>query len=154
MISCVDEARNSSKKLVNYICFANGDVCLMESTYKDQTTVITAKVRKPWIDTEKYADINSMEVEYELPVNKTLTANIYVNFDKDVQRTTSLTGVTPAATNLELRRPICDPVELGQRGKYVCLELTNAEDLGGDLKINEANLWVKPRARKGKISAD
>jgi hypothetical protein len=80
-----------------------------------------------------------------------LTFNIYVNFDYTVVRTTALTGSTPSSTDIELRRPIDGFAELGQRAKWWCVELTNAENVGGSCKINSLTLYHDPTDIKGKI---
>jgi hypothetical protein len=77
-----------------------------------------------------------------------------MNFDKDVFRTKALSGSSPSATDADLRRPIYGFAELGLRGKFISIELTNAEDVGGALKINSAALYVKKRAVKGSIAGD
>jgi hypothetical protein len=132
----------------------DGYLYLCESTYRDNATTITATYRKPWVETGEMADVRRLDVEYEIPSSKALTANVYINFDKDVQRTDTMVGETISSTDTELRRPHLDFSELGQRAKYVSVEFTNAENLGGDLKINEITLYVRDRATKGKIYGD
>ena len=152
--SCLVECRNSSKALVVKMGTTDGYLDLCESGYQDGSTAITATLRKPWIETEKYADIIELETEFEMPTNMTLTLNVYENFDKDVAQTASLSGATPASTDRELRRPIRATTELGQSAKYFCFEYINAENLGGDLKINKAYLYYRPRTKKGEIKGD
>jgi hypothetical protein len=146
---------NSSKALVIKIGTTDGYLDLCESTYRDNTTAITATYRKPWHECGEMADVRRIDVEYEIPATMALTANIYVNFDKDIQRTDTMIGGTiSAGTDIELRRPHLDFSELGQRAKYVSVELTNAENLGGNLKINEITLYVRDRAIKGEVHGD
>lgn len=152
--SCLVECRNSSKALVVKMGTRDGFLCLTESTYRDHTTAITATIRKPWIEAEKYANVRYLETEFEMPADMTLTMNIYVNFQKTVARTKALAGSTPTATDIELRRPIRCTTELGQRAKYFCVEYVNAENLGGDLKLNKAYLYYAPTVMKGDISGD
>ena len=152
--SCFMECRNSTKALVIKMGTPDGYLNLCESGYADMAYAITATIRKPWIETEMYGNIRYLETEYELPASMTLTMNIYNNFDKDVARTASLTGVTPTSTDREIRRPIRDVTELGQRAKYFCVEYTNAQNLGGDLKINKAYIYYAPTTMKGKVSGD
>ena len=152
--SCIVDCYDSSKQLVLKMGTRDGYLDLCESTYRDNTTAITATYRKPWVDLTKVGDIRRLDVEYEIPATMALTANIYVNFDKDVQRTDTMVGNTISATDIELRRPRYDFSELGQRAKQVSVEFTNAENLGGDLKINEIALYVRERAIKGTMYGD
>jgi hypothetical protein len=132
----------------------DGYLCLCETTYRDNTTAITATYRKGWMGGDKYENVRRIDVEYELPTSMTLTANIYVNFQKTAARTATLTGSTPNATDIELRRPIDGFAELGQRAKFWSVEFTNAENLGGDLKLNRMALWHYQTDVKGKIAGD
>ena len=152
--SCIVSYYNSSKGLAVKMGTRDGYLCLCESTYLDNATAITATYRKPWYETGEVADIRRLDVEYEIPSGMSLTTNIYVNFDKDVQRTDTMVGNTISSNDIELRRPHMDFSELGQRAKYTSIEFTNAENLGGDLKINEITLYVRDRAIKGKIYGD
>ncbi len=154
--SCLVSCYNSSKALVAKMGTRDGYLYLCESGYLDDgpTGIITATYRKPWVEAGEVADIRRVDCEYEIPAAKALTVNIYVNFDKDVHRTDTMVGETIAATDIELRRPHLDFSELGQRAKYVSIELTNAENLGGELKINEITLYLRDRAIKGKIYGD
>jgi hypothetical protein len=145
---------DSTGKRVTKIGTRDGYLDLTESGYRDNTTAITAIYRKGWISTLGYQDVRRLDVEYEIPTGMTLTSKVYVNFDKDVARTGAHLGATPTATDIELRRPICDFAELGQRAKYFSVEFSNAENLGGDLKINDIKLYHRDRATKGKIAGD
>lgn len=147
---CLD----SSDALVLRMGTSSGMLYLCESGYQDDATDITATYRKPWVEAGQVADIRRLDCEYEIPAAKSLTTNVYVNFDKDIQRTARLVGETISSGDIELRRPHYDFAELGQRAKYVSVEFTNAENLGGDLKINEITLYVRERAIKGKMYAD
>jgi len=156
--SCIVSCYDSTGALVAKMGTRDGYLDLCESTYRDNTTAITATYRKPWYEcgyaNGEKADVRRLDVEYEIPSGMALTANIYVDFDKDVQRTDTMTGTAISATDIELRRPHYDFSELGQRAKYVSVEITNAENLGGNLKINEIALYVKDRDVRGKISGD
>jgi hypothetical protein len=92
--------------------------------------------------------------KYEIPEDKTLTLNVYVDMQKTVFRTASLTGEAITATDLELRRVEADKSELGTRHRFISIEFVNAEDCGGDCKLNEFVLFMKPDAIKGKIYGD
>ena len=82
--SCLVTAENSSGTLVTKMGTRDGYLCLCESTYRDNTTAITATYRKGWTgEWNSYANIRRLDVVYELPTSMTLTANLYVNFDKD-----------------------------------------------------------------------
>ncbi len=154
-ISFMSDCRNSSKALVNKLCTRDGYVCLCESGYADGSTAITSTYRKGWIESGgKYANWRKLGVEFECPAGKALTGNVYMNFDKDVFRTDTYAGNTPAATDIELRRPINDFSELGLRGQYCSIEFTNAENVGGDLKINEVTLLYAETVPKGVIKGD
>ena len=152
--SCLASVFDANGKRVTKLGTRDGYLCLTESTYRDNTTAITAKYRKGWLSALAYEDWRRMEVEYEIPSGMTLTSNVYVNFDKDVVRTDSHTGASLNSDDIELRRPIFDFSELGQRAKYFSLEFTNAENLGGELKINDIKVYHKDRAHKGKIVGD
>jgi hypothetical protein len=152
--SYLTACENSSSALVTKMGTRDGYLCLCETTYRDNTTAITATYRKGWMGGEKYENVRRIDCEYELPTSMTLTANIYVNFQKTAARTVALTGSTPSATDIELRRPIKGFGELGQRAEYWSVEFTNAENLGGDLKINRLSLYHYTTDTKGKITAD
>lgn len=152
--SCLVSCENASYAMVNKMGTRDGYLCLCESTYLDNATAITATYRKGWMGGDRYENIRRVDVEYECPSSMTLTANIYVNFDKDVQRTAALTGSTPSATDIELRRPIKAFAELGQRAEWWTVELTNAENVGGDLKVNGMTIYHDPTDVKGKIYGD
>ena len=153
--SCIVSCYDSTEALVAKMGTRDGYLDLCESTYRDNTTAITATYRKPWIEAGEVADIRRVDCEYEIPSTKALTVNIYVNFDSVVKRTDTMLGeAISQTTDLELRRPHLDFSELGQRAKYVSVEFTNAQNLGGDLKINEITLYLRDRAVKGKIYGD
>ena len=148
------DARDSDKAIQNYMGTGDGYLFLCDVTYRDDTTNITAKIRKGWIESIRYADWRRIEVEFEIPNGKILTMNCYMNFDKDVARTDTMIGVSLHATDIELRRVIRDFSELGLRGKYFAVEFTNAENLAGDLKLNKAYIYYHLRAIKGRIEGD
>jgi hypothetical protein len=154
VISTINEVRNSSKATKLYLGTRDGYLLLGDSGYQDGGNNITATLWKPWMDMTKYADIRRLDIEYEIPNGKTLTTKHYINFDKDVARTSSHTGVSLNATDIELRRVLKDFCELGLRGRYYTFELVNAENVGGDLKVNSAIVYVSPRVEKGKIVGD
>jgi hypothetical protein len=154
--SCLVSCENSSYALVTKMGTRDGflDLCEAAGIYRDNTTAITATYRKGWMGGEKYENVRRIDVDYELPSSMTLTVNIYANYDKDVARTVALTGSTPSATDIELRRPIKGFGELGQRAEWWTVEFTNAENLGGDLKINLMSLYHFTTDTKGKIAGD
>jgi len=152
--SAMAEARDSAKKAQNYFCSRDGYLCTMESGYQDGSTNITSTIRKGFRDLGLTCDIRLIEVEYELPTGKTLTMNMYYDFDKDVFQTKGLEGSTPSATDIELRRPIKTPVELGGSARYYSAEITNAENLGGAYKLNKIIIWHVDRAYKGTKKGD
>jgi hypothetical protein len=152
--SCMAVCENSSYALVNKMGTRDGYLVLCESGYQDNTTNITATYRKGWFGGDRYENVRRLDVEYECPAEKTITANIYVNFQKDVQRTSALTGSTPSATDIELRRPVKAFTELGQRAEWWTVELTNAENVGDSLKVNGISLYHDPTDIKGKVYGD
>jgi len=154
VISCLAEASDSNKKPQVYIGTRSGKLFLAESKTQDGSSDITATIRKKWFDQYSVGTIRRFDIKYEIPSEKTLTGNFYVDFDKDVARTTSHTGASLNATDIELRRVIKDYAEFGLEGRWFCFELTNNENLGGDLKINEVTLYIKPRTIKGKKYGD
>lgn len=152
--SCLVQCRNSSKAPVIKMGTRDGYLDLCESTYRDGSTNITASFRKGWYETGADAQVRKFEIEAELPTSMTLTAAFYSDFDKDAVRTDTYEGSTPSATDIEVRRPLTDFSELGLRGKFHSFEITNAENLGGDLKINRCTLWLAERKVQGKKSGD
>lgn len=148
------EARDSSDKIQTYYGTRDGYLLLHDSGYQDGGNNITATMRKGWYDSKQYADIRRIDLEYECPTDMKIVCNLYVNMDKDVARTKDMTGKSPSATDIELRRPIYDFAELGLRAKWVSIEFTNNQNVGGDLKLNECALYYKPRAIKGRIVSD
>lgn len=154
IISCLSETEDLNKVKYIYIGTRSGKLFTADSGYQDGSTSFTCTLRKKWLDQGQVGTARRLEVEYEIPNSKTLTSNIYVDFDKDVARTDSHTGVSLNATDIELRRVIKDQTELGLEGRWFSLEFTNAENLGGDLKVNKALLYFTPRARKDKKYGD
>lgn len=152
--SCLSLCYDSSKAQVLKMGTRDGCLDLCEAGYQDNTTAISATYRKPWHELSETGDIRRLEVEYEIPSAMSLTANVYIDFDKDVQRTDALVGELISSTDIELRRPHLDFSELGQRAKYVSIEFINSENLGGDLKINEVFLYYRDRDIKGKVYGD
>ena len=152
--SCLVSCKDSTGKRVVKMGTQDGYVLLCDYGTADHTTAITATYRKGWLDMGAHGIGRLIQTKFELPVNKTITLNVYVNMDKDVFRTAALTGITPTATDIEIRRVIGDKAELGTRHRWIAVEYTNAEDCGGDCKINEANIIVRPDAIKKKTYAD
>jgi hypothetical protein len=152
--SCMAACENSSYALVTKMGTRDGYLNLCETTYRDNTTAITATYRKGWMGGEKYENVRRIDVEYELPTSMALTCNVYVNFQKTAVRTISLAGSTPNATDIELRRPIKGFGELGQRAEWWAVEFTNAENVGGDLKLNGLSLYHYTTDTKGVIKGD
>lgn len=153
-ISCMASVFDANGKRVTKVGTRDGYLDLTESGYRDNTTAITAIYRKGWLSTVGYNDVRRLDVEYEIPTGMALTSNVYVNFDKDAARTDTHAGATLDSTDIELRRPIYDFSELGQRAKYFSVELTNAENLGGELKINDIKLYHRDRSTKGRVVGD
>lgn len=154
VISCLAEARDSSEVIQNYIGTRDGFLFTAESTYRDGTTAITAKIRKGWVVSKDICDWLDVSVDYEIPDDMTLTLNSYTNFEYAAKRTDSLTGETVSGTDVELRRPLLDESEHQLRGKTFAFKLTNAENLGGAHKINKAYVTYRPRFKGHKISGD
>jgi hypothetical protein len=152
--SCLVSCKDSTGKRVLKMGTRDGYLLLCDYGTADHTTAITATYRKGWLDMDAHGISRLLRTKYELPATKTITANIYVNMDKDVFRTAALTGVTPSATDIDLRRIIGDKSELGTRHRWIAVEYVNAEDCGGDCKINEASILVRPDVIKRKTFAD
>jgi hypothetical protein len=152
--SCLVECRNSSKLPVIKMGTRDGYLDLCESGYVDGATAITAYFRKGWYETTEDAQIRKFEIEAELPATKTLTATFYTDVDKDAARTDTYTGSTPSATDIELRRPVTDFSELGLRGKWSSFKISNAENVGGELKVNKCTLFLAERKVQGGKSGD
>jgi hypothetical protein len=152
--SYLASCENSSYALVTKMGTRDGYLCLCESTYRDNATAITATYRKGWMGGDKYENVRRIDCEFECPTGMTLTTNVYVNFQKTAARTVTLTGSTPSSTDIELRRPIKGFGELGQRAEWWTVEFTNAENLGGALKINNLSLYHYTTDTKGKIYGD
>ena len=116
--------------------------------------VITATARKGLINVGKGSQFHGIEVEFESVTDKDLTLNVYLDMDKDVFFTTTLTGVTPSATDKELRRPIKFFAQWGGREtRYVNFEFINADATTGqdgpyDCKINRVDLFFVPKIIK------
>ena len=143
---------NSADDLVLKYGTPAGKVFLCDSGYLDGTTAITSTYLKGWYGDTDYSDVVKLEAEYEIPNGKTLVAKVYVNLNlATAERTANLTGANIGTTDVELRRPIWDGVELGQRGKHFALEFTNAENVGGDLKLNNIIVKYNPRREHQKV---
>jgi hypothetical protein len=153
--SCLSLCYDATKTPVVKMGTKDGYLDLCESTYRDNTTAITATLRKAWYEAAAEADFRRLDMEYEIPSTMTLTMNVYVNFQKTAARTGPMTGETlDLLTDIELRRPHYDFMELGQSARFLSLEFVNAENLGGDLKINEATLYLHETSIKEKIYGD
>ena len=153
-VTSLSETLDSAYTPKVYIGTTSGRIMLADTGYQDSGVNITATVRKKWFDTQVVGTLRRFDIKYEIPSGMTLTGNFYKDFDKDVARTTSHTGVALSSTDIELRRVIKDYAEFGLEGRWFCFELVNAENLGGHLKINEAVLYLKPRTIKGKKYGD
>jgi len=152
--SCLSVCRDSTKKNVLKMGSRAGYVYLCDSGYLDGASLIPATYRKGWVDLEKHGNLRRIDVEYELNTGYTLTANVYVDMDKDVFRTYALTGVTPSSTDREYRRPIIEKFEVGGRAKWFSIEFTNAEELNAPLKINDCFMYVRQDVHKNKKYSD
>jgi hypothetical protein len=152
--SCLSLCYDATKTPVMKMGTRDGYLDLCESTYRDNTTVITATLRKPWFEASAEADFRRLDMEYEIPATMSLTMNIYANFQKTLARTGPMTGEVLSATDIELRRPHYDFMELGQSARFLSIEFVNAENLGGDLKINEATLYLHETSIKEKTHGD
>jgi hypothetical protein len=152
--SVLSSCKDSTGAKVLKMGTRDGYICLCDYGTADNTTAISATYRKGWMDIVAHGVGRLLQTDYELPSNKTITMNIYVDQDKDVFRTASLTGNSPTSTDADYRRVIGDKTELGVRARYISLEYTNAEDCGGDCKINQAIMYVRPDAIKNKTYAD
>lgn len=152
--SWIGRCKDSTGKSVLKMGTRDGYLLLCDYGTADHTTAITATYRKGWIDMQAHGIARLIQTSFELPTDKTLTINVYKDMDKDVFRTASLTGVTPAATDIELRRIIGDKSELGVRARWVSIEYVNAEDCGGDCKLNECVVYLRPEIVKNKTYAD
>jgi hypothetical protein len=152
--SWIGRCKDSTGASVLKMGTRDGYVLLCDYGTADHTTAITATYRKGWLDMLAHGIVRAIQTDYEIPATKTLTMNLYVNMDKDVARTAALTGDTPSATDISLRRPIGAKTELGLRARWVSVEYVNAEDCGGDCKINDAVLYLKPEVVKNRIDAD
>ncbi len=152
--SCLSLCYDATKTPVMKMGTRDGFLDLCESTYRDNTTAITATLRKPWFEASGEADFRRFDMEYEIPASMSLTLNVYANFQKDLLRTGTMTGETLSVTDVELRRVHYDFMELGQSARFLSLEFVNAENLGGDLKINMTELYLHETSKKEKIHGD
>ncbi len=130
----------------------DGYICLCDYGYADESTAITATYRKGWFDVVAHGIGRMLQTDYELPAGMTITMNVYVDQQSAVARTAALTGDTPGATDIDIRRVISDKTELGQRMKYLSIEYVNAQNCGGDCKINGSILYARPDVVKNKVS--
>jgi len=152
--SCLVSCKDSTGKRVLKMGTRDGFIDLCDYGTADHTTPITATYRKGWIDMWAHGIGRLLMTKYELPATKTITANVYLDMQSSVFRTAALTGVTPGATDIDLRKVVGDKAELGTRHRWLSVEYVNAEDCGGDCKINEAALFVVSKVIKNKTYAN
>jgi hypothetical protein len=150
--SVLSRCRDSTGASVLKMGTRDGYVCLCDYGYADESTPITATYRKGWFDVVAHGIGRMLQTDYELPAGMTITMNVYVDQQSAVARTAALAGDTPGATDIEIRRVISDKTELGQRMKYLSIEYVNAQNCGGDCKINGSILYARPDVVKNKVS--
>lgn len=132
----------------------DGYLLTCDSGTTDAASLITASYRKGWLDLGRHGIAHLLRLRHEIPSGKTLTMNLYIDMDKDVARTQALAGVALASTDIDFRRIIDGKSELGLRCRWISLELINAEDVGGDLKVNAATIYLRSEKEKGAIYGD
>jgi len=158
-VSCMSEIEDSGGTLRLAVGNRSNEWGYMNpatTLYEDWETgvyVIEATARHGWINLGKGSQIHGMEIEFEAVTSKDMTLNVYLDMDKDVFYTTTLTGVTPSATDRELRRPIKHFAQLGGReARYLSFEITTTDDpksiTAGDCKINRVDLFFVPKIIK------
>jgi hypothetical protein len=152
--SFLGEARDSAKRRYVYVGTRDGYVYKLDAGTQDDATNITAKIRLPWIRETKRQYWRSLKMEYECPTGNTLTTNIYIGMKYTAARTKSFTGSTPSATDQDYRRPIEDKMDMALRGQYGAIELTNAENVGSNLKVNSLRISYQPMPEGNKIAGD
>lgn len=153
--SCLDVIEDSGGALrlsVGTRDGAYGEMNPSTTVYHDWgAVVITATARKGQINLGGGSHIHAMEIEFESVDNKDMTLNVYRDMDKDVYYTTTLTGVTPHATDRELRRPIKHFAPFGgEETRYINYEIISADDThtAGDCKINRVDFFFVPKIIK------
>lgn len=152
--SCLISCKDSTGKRVVKMGTRDGFIDLCDYGTADHTTPITATYRKGWLDMRAHGIGRLLQVDYELPLGMIITCNFYVDMSKDIFRTEPLIGSTPTSADDSLRKVIGNKIELGLRCRHVAVEFINAEDCGGDCKINEAAILVRADAIKNKIYGD
>ena len=148
--SWIGRCKDSTGENVLKMGTRDGFVLLCDYGTADHTTAITATYRKGWLDLQAHGIAHLLQTSFELPATKTLTVNVYVDMQIAALRTMALTGITPAATDIDIRRIIGDKTEIGATPRWISVEYTNAEDCGGDCKVNEAALYARPELVKNK----
>jgi hypothetical protein len=140
--------------MVNKYGTRDGYVRLCESGYVDGAALISAYLQTAWLTFPEYGDIVRVELEFEMPVNKILDTESYVNMQKDAAKEWELQGETPLDTDTDIRKVVYQAEEMNLRGRFFSYKLLNAENVGADLKINRMKIFYNSRTTKRDISGD
>ncbi len=118
---------------------SEGNIYIQSSGYNDDGTNISASWRTGWINVsgerEAWNILRRLFLKYALPENKTLTVNIYADFNKTAVVALSFAGNTPSTTPT-IRNEILARQDLRIPGYYVSFEFVNNEDTGGEVRVS------------------
>jgi len=151
---------DDNEKSVFVVGTENGNIWKHPSGYTDDGTKISANFKMAWhnITTKEELcnEIVKMFIKYILPVNKTITMKVYIDFLKTVEGEISLAGSSPVADGMGtgLRHEILHREDFGIRASHVLFEFINNEDTGGECRILGWNNHYKEDVYKRTVKGD
>jgi len=133
--------------LLTLIGTADGNLYILDRDYYDDAgTAISASFKTGWFNVagehEMWNILRRMFILYQIPADKTITLNIYTNYNETAVATISLTGSSPTPDDVE-RREIMRRLNLGIRGYHVMFEFINNEKVGGECKVMGWNMYFR-----------
>jgi hypothetical protein len=152
--SCLVAARDSNKERQVYLGTTDGNLYTTDSGTQDGTTNITATARSGFHRLSRNARVVRSDWEFEAPDGNAWTINHYMDFDKDNKRTVTLSGNDPATTDQEYRQVQHNRDEFNIRGEYLAFKITNAQNVGSDMKIGKWIYEYQDLHLKGDVAGD
>lgn len=154
--SCIFSARDSSKNPIVVIGTRDGFCGYLDGSTQDFGTNINATAFASWVAGKgKGMNLLHHVLEFQAPTGITLTSQWYADFQKTYAKNFTWAGKTPAGAIYDMRYPIIREEQLDIHCKYFFLYFINAENVGGDLKIiNSEVFYQDEKYRKGEIVPD
>jgi len=124
-----------------------------EDATTDDGHIIDAKFRTGWMGGPLWKRLRKIWLDYVLPAEKNLIFKVYSNFRETPDLSILLPGSTPSGVDAEFRNIIHKKLKTAVNGDYYSFYFANAEDVGGDLKINKIWLYIQIEKAKRTVKA-